>query len=314
MNLSNILTRYTAGLFGLFYVKDVLLGMLLSICTCGRATPAKLTIEEINVLNPYRIGNSSCVLNTPIFGKWYFGWLSSDNEYQTLVWFLGDKPKINVFDKEVQYENASNCNTVSRWIITTPQSADGPRYSRCPRTKIDEFEMYEWQDELSSKILDESKNLVVLLTGQPGCGKSIFAEFLASKFLKQCSCRIVEFNPFGNNTSMMHYYAIRDGIDDKIGTMIFVLEEIDSILEKLMLPETHSHNVGYSQFVRGDGKSVWNSFLDELSRPIKDLRIITIMTSNRSKSQIEADVLKGDTSLLRDHRVHIVKELHAVKD
>jgi Cdc6-like AAA superfamily ATPase len=174
--------------------------------------------------------------------------------------------------------------------------------------------MYEWQDELSSKILRESSNLVVLLTGEPGCGKSIFAEFLASKFLKQSSCRIVEFNPFGNNTSMMHYYAIRDAIDDKIGTIIFVLEEVDTILEKLMLPETHSHNVGYSQFVRGDGKSVWNSFLDELSRPIKDVRIITIMTSNRSKSQIESDVLKGDTSLLRAHRVHIVKELHAVKD
>lgn len=314
MNILDTITSYTAGLFGLFYMKDVLIGILLSVVTCGRATPAKLTVEEINVLNPYRIGNSSCVIDTPIFGKWYFGWMSPKNEYETLVWFLGDKPKINVFDKEVQYENASNFNTVSRWIVTTPSSPESMRYSRCPRTKIDEFEMYEWQADLSDKILNESRNLVVLLTGQPGCGKSIFAEFLASNFLKYSSCRIVEFNPFGNNTSMMHHYAIRDAVDEQIGTMIFVLEEVDSILEKLMLSETHSHNVGYSQFVRGDGKPAWNSFLDELSRPIKDVRIITIMTSNRSKNQIESEVLKGDTSLLRENRVHIVKELHAVKD
>jgi hypothetical protein len=307
MSILNIITSYTAGLLGLFYVKDVLIGILLTVFTCGRATPAKLSIEEINVLNPYRIGNSSCVIDTPIFGKWYFGWLSSKNEYDTLVWFLGDKPKIDVFDKEIQYENASNFNTVSRWIITTPSSPDASRYSRCPRTKIDEFEMYEWQAELSSKILEETNNLVVLLTGKPGCGKSIFAEFLASKFLKHSSCQIVEFNPFGNNTSTMHHYAIRNVVDEKIGTLIFVLEEIDCILEKLMLPETNSHNIGYSQFVPGDGKSAWNSFLDELSRPIKDVRIITIMTSNRSKTQIETDVLKGDTSLLRENRVHIVK-------
>lgn len=314
MNILNIIATYGAGLFGIFYVRDILIGILLTIFTCGRATPAKLSIEEINVLNPYRIGNSSCVIDTPIFGKWYFGWLSTNNHYETLVWFLGDKPKINVFDKEIQYENGSNFNTVSRWIITTPSSPKGRGFSRCPRTKIDEFEMYEWQAELSTKILSESNNLVVLLTGKPGCGKSIFAEFLASKFLKHSSCRIVEFNPFGNNTSMMHHYAIGDVIDDKIGTLIFVLEEIDCILEKLMLPETNSHNIGYSQFMRGDGKSSWNSFLDELSRPIKDVRIITIMTSNRNKSQIETDVLKGDTSLLRENRVHIVKEVHAVKD
>lgn len=315
MYIPDIITRYAASLFGLFYVKDVLLGIVLTVCTCGRATPARLSIAEINVLNPYRIGNSSCILSTPIFGKWYFGWMS-DGQYETLVWFLGDKPKINVFDKEVQYKtqiNASNFNTVSRWIVTTPSSPESMRYSRCPRTKIDGFEMYEWQDELSTKILTDTSNSVVLLTGQPGCGKSIFAEFLASKFLKQSSCRIVEFNPFGNNTSMMHYYAIREAVDEKIGTVIFVLEEIDSILEKLMLPETHSHNIGYSQFVRGDGKSVWNSFLDELSRPIKDVRIITIMTSNRTKSQIESEVLRGDMSLLRENRVHIVKELPAVK-
>ena len=49
--------------------------------------------------------------------------------------------------------------------------------------------------------------------------------------------------------------------------------------------------------------------MDDFARPIDNLKIITILTSNRTKEDITKNILSNDDSLLRNYRIHISKDL-----
>jgi len=287
--------------------------LLLKIISFGYLKPKRLTDDEIKSLKIYfQMGTNECMFDGPILGKWFCGWYDSDS-VKNIMWFLGTPPNIDIYKDNDEHQDSSEKFMLKRYIIGTPpnisktHSYDDESYC-IPVPSSKRCKPYEWQQSIVEQIQDDSK--IILITGPPGCGKSSIGEIIGSTFLDKMHVNVYEFNPFGSDTSNSHFNIMKKNIDEKVKVIVFILDEIDCILEKLYSTNySAQQNRTGSHFTIGGGKCEWNRLMDDLARPIDKLQIITVLTSNRKKEDITKNILGGDDSLLRNYRIHITKDL-----
>jgi GTPase SAR1 family protein len=318
--LSQLSDKFVIGvglLGGIYACQDMILGIILGIVTCGRAYPKSISLTDINLLEPYRIGGNEGIVSTPIFGKWYFGWYSVPtyraeiNETPHKVWFLWNAPSFDKFEKQVTFatKEYKPPNKVKKYFLGTSGNHNN-NYQQMPISNLDNI-LHTWQKELIDeiKLRPNKHNITVLLTGKTGCGKSTFAEYLANSYLDKSDIEVTEIDPFGNETANQHYRIIVKNMEKDRKVLIFVLDEIDVILQKLLTTsEVQYENIKNTHFTRGGGKIQWNRLMDDLAKNVKCIQIITILTSNKSKEDLLKEV-DNDNSLFNEHRIHIYKDI-----
>jgi len=283
-------------------IVKLLFSSILTILSFGKVTFKNVTTSELKTLDPYRVCYGSMWINGPVFKKWYIGYYNSAHSEHTIAFFT-KPPNINISSNVITDEN-----TYNRYIIDTNTYVKGGGLIQI-LTSNELEEPYDWQDELINKINLSSNSVTVLLTGESGVGKSSFVEYLAKSYLDECNVAIHDLNPFGNNTACTTFDWINTyktgGAFFKAGVLIILIDEIDYILQKLFSSEIQQQNKFSSEFTIGGGKYQWNRFFDNLTKPLNDFKVITILTTNKSKDDIVKNILNNDTSVLNNYRIHI---------
>lgn len=156
---------------------------------------------------------------------------------------------------------------------------------------------------LESIMLIPKKTQVIVITGDPGTGKSFIADLLIHRLLTNPTgsfegCNEVRycygFNPLEPNTFFPRVYEkIKP---TKKRRMVVLYDEVDIALERI-----HRNDlIPNPKFPREvSDKTSWNRFLDNFDRGYYPW-ITLIMTSNRTRAQIDTQL---DPSFLREGRV-----------
>lgn len=156
---------------------------------------------------------------------------------------------------------------------------------------------------IDSIVRIKKKSQVVMITGNPGTGKSFIADLLISDCLKHprgCfeGCDEVRycygFNPLEPNTFFSNVYnRVKPS---KKRRLIVLYDEVDVSLDKIKRNDL----IPNPKFPREVfDKTSWNRFLDNFDRGYYPW-VTLIMTSNRSQDQINPQL---DSSFLREGRV-----------
>lgn len=153
------------------------------------------------------------------------------------------------------------------------------------------------QIELYHKIKElfvnrEKNNVICLLSGDIGTGKSFFSYLLARE-LNASICST--FNPIEPGDT---FHALYDEVNPtKTKPLVIVLDEVDILLNAIHNKEVVRHkNVPTLIY----DKITWNHFLDQFDYGIYS-NVILVMNTNKSKTDLD----KLDPSYVRSGRVDI---------
>lgn len=204
------------------------------------------------------------------------GWIITHNKnYEELIQkeeqtdVVDERDRLMIVKKELHQFGA-------RWTYTTKYTTYTPNSNQANLLlKIEEYFINK----------TEKRKVIILISGPPGCGKSTFADILASKL----KCYLVPlFDPTipGDTiTSFTNY--------DK--PVITCINEVDEIIKNFKNNMT-VHKDFYSAVY--DKKS-WNNWLDNINKYYTS-KIIIIMTTNKKIEELDAI----DPSLFAPHRVN----------
>jgi hypothetical protein len=144
------------------------------------------------------------------------------------------------------------------------------------------------------------RNAVVLVTSEPGKGKSTIA-FQVAKRLRARLCK--SFNPTqpGDNLANL----LREVRPNERSPLVIVFDEVDRMLFKVHKGLVAMHKNVDTQVM---DKSGWSDLLDDITNQRRF--VILIMLSNMNKTRLK-ELLDDDESYYRDGRVHLCIEQEA---
>jgi energy-coupling factor transporter ATP-binding protein EcfA2 len=283
---------------------SMIVTLVVALLTCGRGSYHKITKQSLVAMGAWYLGDKSEPAEGPIFGRWYFGYVTNASQ-DAHVWFLHKKPAIDLFNPgiikkpdefkvERHYINneGSKSNTGNKplaAVLTVP---------------------YNWQRELANRVTYSAKNEIILLTGDSNTGKSSFPEYLASVLVKSGNVAVYDLDPTRPYTHCVHWSVIGTQLYyEECKCIIFVIDEVDAVLDRVFNNPEIPKNT--AQCGSGTGKSAWNAFLDDMNRSCSAIRIITILTCNRTRETVTKDVLKRDATVLRNGRITMEQHITA---
>ena len=265
---------------------------------------------EINtIINKLNIKGSTIISNEKpegfIYGKWYLGYI---------LLSIGQNGKINktlyIIMKKKRYEeikNKSEDEKLEEFDILKEQSKEKKNKKKDIKLwyrrgnyfwlvyhsrmlNVEQYKPYDYQNEIITDILtDFNKIKVVMLYGPPGSGKSMIPILTAKKYSgNYCN----KWNPTEPGDTISSVYAEIMPTPKK--PLILVLEEFDSIIDKLGKIQPHKHIP-----IEVKNKTGWNGLLDELQMFLYP-HMILFLISNKPPEYINSI----DASYIREGRVN----------
>ena len=246
-----------------------------------------------------------------IYGYWFIGTFSSKTENNgkthvtmyiiTSLQFLNSNELIAKIDDEsddesddVIVDKADKPKTVDNTEISLWER-DGGYYRfryNCIKSVM-EYNPRTNQVIAIDKITTHIKNnvnTVVLLSGDPGTGKSMIPLLIAKQLGYSC---LDTFNPTDTGDSMVNLFNIVNPTKKK--KLIIVLEEVDGLIMNIHNKTIKPHK---EVPIPIKDKQGWNTFFDKIDKNIYQ-NIVIIMTSNK-----EIDFFHQlDPSYMREGRI-----------
>ena len=241
------------------------------------------------------------------YGKWYIGYVSSNNtQHQggggggggnTMYLVI----KRTTFDAVTNGHKADNDNGTKKKIIDIRERRGNPwwwDYSdrKYDATKFLKKEPRAYQQGIINDILSitnskASRSGTFFIYGEPGTGKSLLTLLLA----KQIGAYYCDtWKPTDPGDTLSKVYSTISPNDNK--QLVLVMEECDKLIISVLQGDIKPHI--YIPIPMMD-KSDWNSMLDKVTDLGFYPNLILILTSNVSR-----ETLNGlDASILRDGRI-----------
>lgn len=294
----------------------LLTSLLVKAVSCGRGGGAYISAAELRALKGLHLGVGASIFPGPFIaiahGAW--GWIyhsDEDAEHAAVVWFLcGAKPKLDVYAGLTQAASStSKTHKVYRYVTRRGYSGEFrgiqvPSVSSLPPP-------HPWQAEaLATLRADGRTNTTLFVHGAPGCGKSTLCEYVAAALTTDCDSDVTVYDlrptQYGSGDAM--WVALQRSLTAREAAAVFVVDEVDVVMDRVFNSEpsenTYHAMSGEYACPLGSGKPSWNALLDNLARVVPGMRIVTVLTSNRSASDVVETVLHGDGSPLHSHRIH----------
>lgn len=174
-------------------------------------------------------------------------------------------------------------------------------------TIVEKLESEPWSQqktavEAIAGLYQERGNVVALLTGPPGAGKSKVASFLARRL--GASCVVLGYNPLRPCEDLLTLRSMYKPSADR--PVILCLDEVDGVLKTLMLGcDAHKHLVS-GMLSLAD----WNSALDLFGWGKALDGFVLLLTSNLTPDQIRHEI---NASCVRPGRVHYYQTFEGKK-
>ena len=156
------------------------------------------------------------------------------------------------------------------------------------------------QEDIISNIIEhynEHNTSVIMLSGEPGTGKSMMGALIAKK-LNGSLCKT--YSPITAGDTLENIYNKAN--PTKENPLVVLLDEFDIILHSF-----HENKIELHKDIPTEvyNKITWNNLLDDINMKLYP-RLILILTSNLYREQIET---KYDPSYIRDGRVNMYVKL-----
>lgn len=260
--------------------------------------------EINNIINKLKIKGSTLVSNDKpegfIYGKWYLGFISvsngQNNKTTKTMYIIMKNNKYNEIKDKTNEENNKKIDILYKDENETKNIKVWYRrgnyfwleyHSRL--LNVEEYKPYEYQNNIIKNILTNfNKIKIVMLYGEPGSGKSMIPILTA----KKCGGHYCnKWNPTEPGDTISSLYGEILPSNDK--PLILVLEEFDSIIDKLGKISPHKHIP-----IEVKNKTGWNCLLDELQMKVYP-NLILFLISNKSPEYINSI----DSSYIRKGRV-----------
>jgi hypothetical protein len=248
---------------------------------------------------------SRWITNQPsgiIIGKWYIGMITEEytingmNSKTTLIILRKQFINVNKMSNLNHREPENNINDIIKNALTksnsTIESGQDPQYFflnsyrvdsipiKIPRLQPTLMQMNVVLEIANIYKTSRTNNTVVVLNGEPGCGKSSVAYFLIKHLYqvekKKEVCFIDTFNPTETYTFNFIYHTIKPSNDKPL---IILLDEIDRIFDIINNYDANNNNSNRNPMMRD--KIDWNRFFDQLNGGLLYQNVIIIMTTNK---------------------------------
>lgn len=280
--------------------------------------------ERNEIIKKMCVNKSTFIMNNKphgvIYGKWYVGYITKNNEKQdkgqTLYLIIRSKTFMSIKHELETDIDETTGKTVEQTFITICERTGNPwwwdyRERKYNSTKYLDKIPYAYQKRIIDNMLGiikkkASKSGTFFIYGEPGSGKSLMLLLLA-KQVNAYFC--ASWNPTDPGDKLSNLYTSFSPTEEN--PLVVVLEECDIMLFDIMNDkiERHKHIP-----IEVRKKTQWNTLLDKITDLGFYPHLILILTSNTSFDELN----KMDASLLRAGRIdkhyHVIKSRRSVKN
>jgi hypothetical protein len=258
---------------------------------------------KVNAFNKNFKGRSTIVRNENdhlgfIYGKWFFGYIKEDaggerRGSKTTIYLFSTKVKQKeLLTQEIKTDNEKK-QILNCWV-RSDLCYFGLNYCKREIPMLRDFNPRPKQEKILKQIksiYDKNLKAVIVLSGEPGTGKSVIAQLLALQ-LDTSLCK--HWNPTDPGDDLNSIYQKVNPTKEK--PLIVLLDEFDCIISKF------SKGFQLNKYIATQvkDKTSWNSLLDEIDNGFFPY-LILLLTTNRKLEWF--DIV--DPSLIRKGRTDL---------